>query len=202
LVAPLVGRSHHWWLPSLAVPIIGGSPRWPFPSLAGEKFERLTYMAQPNDYFFNKDAPVFQLPMRVQLDVSPDLGPTHEEHSIHELVVEDEGGGLSWDLKVTTFKGDTPFTRGEPFFRTSEDEVLEVFKHLRLRAGDYGLKWTSGCTDGGPSTVLNHDWCGVLTVWEGGLDEPVMRHEWPNHCTEVPPGALMRLLKLLDLQLD
>lgn len=170
--------------------------------LGGEKFERLTYMAQPNDYFFNKDAPVFQLPMRVQLDVSPDLGPTHEEHSIHELVVEDEGGGLSWDLKVTTFKGDTPFTRGEPFFRTSEDEVLEVFKHLRLRAGDYGLKWTSGCTDGGPSTVLNHDWCGVLTVWEGGLDEPVMRHEWPNHCTEVPPGALMRLLKLLDLQLD
>ena len=46
----------------------------------------------------------------------------------------------------------------------------------------------------------SHEWYGELTVWEAGEETHVMKHEWPNHCTELPPGALMRLLKVRVLQ--
>ena len=38
--------------------------------------------------------------------------------------------------------------------QVTEDEIFEVFKHLRLRSGDWGLIWKSGTTNGVETTVL------------------------------------------------
>ncbi|KAL1498693.1 hypothetical protein AB1Y20_014004 [Prymnesium parvum] len=168
----------------------------------GEKYGRLMYAAEeayPQCLFFRREAPVLRLPLRVRLDYSPDLAEEDGAHTVHQLEVWEEGGGLRWAMEVTSWAAGEPKTAA---FVLAEAEVHEVLKHLRMRLSDHGFMWKSGSTDGAPTDKLNYDWCGVLSVWEGGEDEAVMRHEWPNHCTEVPPGALMRLLRVLEVHAD
>ena len=78
---------------------------------------------------------------------------------------------------------------------------MRLASRLTPPSQDYGLQWESDVvTPGAEAETINYDFSAALTVTEVDTEEAVMRHYWPPNCTSRPPGALLRLLKVLDLQ--
>ena len=119
-----IGLAKMWGVPALAQ---NDTDTYTIHGQGGEKFERLTYAANPEDIFFGQEAPVFKLPLHVQLHVNGDL--ELKEQSVHDVWIREEGGGMSWECIVTQWDGEAADEKKTPF-ALSEDEIHEIFKHV------------------------------------------------------------------------
>lgn len=140
-------------------------------------------------------SPVFKLPVSIVLDVSADLGPAQQ--SIHTLAIEQLDGVPTYTMSVRTFPGGSGAVDKD--YPMALSQVNEALKAVQKRIAQYGFEWESGFVTNENSKTANYDWSGTLTVQELGSDKPMVKHHWPNNCTVRPPGALLRLLQVLEL---
>ena len=54
------------------------------------------------------------------------------------------------------------------------------------------MKWVAKCGERG----RHEDWCGEVKMKDATKE---LSHYWPNGCSDVPPGKLLRLLKVLEI---
>ena len=130
-------------------------------------------------------SPVFEFPLTINLNVSPDLGNYHRTE--HILRIEDSLC-MEFKLEIVTFAAGCPVPIEFPILR---EEVFEALNYVRDRAHEYGMDWTAKIGENG----RYEDWCSTLTVSD---ENKTMVHQWDLGCSCTPPGKLIRLLKLLD----
>ena len=131
---------------------------------------------------------VWTYPLKISLDVSPDLGGA--DRTLHTLVVQDSLWH-DYRLTITSYASDDPTTMD---FNIEQQEVKEAVEYI-LRTTDpeeRGMKWVARCGENG----RHEDWCGEVVVDDG---KKKATHFWPNGCSDTPPGKLMRLLKVLEM---
>ena len=129
--------------------------------------------------------PVWQFPLTISLEVSPDLGDEHR--LLHELRIEDS---LCMEFALTV----SAFICGSAVpidMKIEPDEVKEALECVRRTTEERGMQWKAKCGEHGRC----EDWCGEVTVSDGGK---TLSHYWESGCSDTPPGRLMRLLRVLE----
>lgn len=139
-----------------------------------------------------KATPVWDFPLTIHLDVSPDLGPPQQ--SLHTLVIEDSLCN-EYKLEVTT-TGPPNSEEGKHTtkeWKIPREEVQEALNYVRARTHEYGMDWSAKIGEHG----RYEDWCSTLVVSD---PHKKLTHQWDLGCSCTPPGKLIRLLKLLELE--
>jgi len=136
--------------------------------------------------------PAWTFPMVMRLEMNPDLDPI--ERSTHILEIDDAGcNGIQ--LMVTCYVGEKGEHPLPVEFPITKEHALEAVKDMMLRATEKGLEWEADCP--GPESKLSkEDFAADLYLYD---ETKCLKHVWRTGCHDSPPGKMMRLLGVLEL---
>ena len=141
------------------------------------------------------EVPVWTFPLTLTLIMNPDM--VHDPPCIttHTLRIEDS---LCMDYKLTIASALSKEAGAKTIaveWPLSQKDCMEALVYMYGHTEGRGLKWVAKQHERGRA----EDWCGEVKMADASKE---LSHYWPDRCSDTPPGKLIRILGVLDMDLE